>query len=207
MGHLRLVKPAPESNQSLTYTNRMGVRYYLHEGRTKSGKPRYFFAKTIRDGALARIPKGFEVGESINGIVSVKRQSRGQVTMPPEDVMVVEVELARHDRLRWYKVRVVARAIVIYEPYPTPERLRETFERRALLSTPASTRRYVDDWMKKATYSPVMKFERDGEGYAAFRMTYRGHGGWSWPLNTGTLQSLTRKLVPALGTERFFELD
>ena len=207
MGRLRLVKPDSEANRALTYTNRMGVRYYLHESQTKTGKPRYFFAKTIRDGALARIPKGFEVSESINGIVSVKRQSRSQLTMPPEDVMVVEQELARHDRLRWYKVRAVARAIVIYEPYPTPEELHESFEGHALLRTPASTRRYVEDWMKKATYSPVMKFERDGEGYAAYRMTYRGHGGWSWPLDTGTLQTLTETLVPALGTERFFELD
>ncbi len=206
MSHLRLVKPAPEANHALTYTNRMGVRYYLHEGRTKTGKPKYFFAKTTRNGALAEMPKGFGVSESINGIVSVKRRKPGEVTAPPEDVMVVEDALARHERLRWYKVRAVARAIVIYEPYPTPEALRELHESYSLLSRPASTRRYIEDRMKKATYSSVMKFERDGEGYAAYRMTYRGDGGWSWPLNTGTLQTLTKKLVPTLGTERFFEL-
>jgi hypothetical protein len=48
---LRLVKPAAEATTALTHENRMGVRFYLHEGRTKTGKARYFFARTVRDGA------------------------------------------------------------------------------------------------------------------------------------------------------------
>jgi len=30
---------------SVTYTNRKGRKYYLYQGVTKSGKPRYYFSR------------------------------------------------------------------------------------------------------------------------------------------------------------------
>lgn len=55
---LRLVKPATEAATVFTYVNRMGVRFYLHGGKTKTDKPRYFFARDVRAGALAEMPEG-----------------------------------------------------------------------------------------------------------------------------------------------------
>ena len=37
-------------------------------------------------------------------------------------------------------------------------------------------------------------------------MTYRGNGGWSHPLRSGTLSKLVGECIPVLGTEEFFEL-
>lgn len=57
-------------------------------------------------------------------------------------------------------------------------------------------------------YDPVMKFvpaEEPGH-YAVHRMTYRGEGGWSWPLTIGPLQKLLKKYLKHVGTEEFFEL-
>jgi hypothetical protein len=54
MAQLRLVKPAVDP-PVVTHTNRMGDTYYLHEGKTKTGEPRYFFAKSAREGALAEM--------------------------------------------------------------------------------------------------------------------------------------------------------
>jgi hypothetical protein len=51
-----------------------------------------------------------------------------------------------------------------------------------------------------------MKFEREGEHYVVFRMTYRGDGGRSYVLETGTLADLIKKVVPEIGTEKFFDL-
>ena len=42
--------------------------------------------------------------------------------------------------------------------------------------------------------------------YAVHRMTYRGEGGWSWPLTIGPLQKLLKKYLKHVGTEQFFEL-
>jgi len=173
MAILHLVKPKAGV---LAHKNRLGVTYYLHEGTTKTGKPRYFFARTVREGALDKVPDGYEITESINGMVSVRTARLDPSPIPAADVELVESALRSQGHLRWHVARSVGDAIVIYEP------------------------------LARAKYAAVMKFERDGDEYVAFRMTYRGMGGWSWPLASGTLPDLVRQLVPPIGTEAFFDL-
>jgi hypothetical protein len=181
----------------------MGVTYYLHEGRTKTGKPRYFFAKTMGPGMLGEIPNGFEVSESINGVVSVRRKTTDRAVVPEEDVKLVADAVGRHSHLRGYMVRAVDNAVVIFEPHRRPSELRDIAERYGA-SYRASN--FIEERMKKAQYAPIMKFERGVDGYAAMRMTFRGKGGWSWPLGIGKLQGLATKFVKSIGTEDFFDL-
>ncbi|MFH2118556.1 MAG: hypothetical protein ABII10_02380 [Candidatus Paceibacterota bacterium] len=51
-----------------SYTNSKGQMYYLHtrEVTLKNGRVQriYFFARDIRDGALAAVPAGYEVMET-----------------------------------------------------------------------------------------------------------------------------------------------
>ncbi len=59
------------------YTNSKGTKYYLH-GRTtplKSGKERtlYFFSKEKKEGVLDKVPAGYEVSESPNGLPVLKK--------------------------------------------------------------------------------------------------------------------------------------
>jgi hypothetical protein len=203
MAHLRLVKPPTENATVFAYENRMGVRFFLHEGRTKTGKPKYFFAKTVRDGSLTGMPEGFEVTESINGVVSVRKKKVGEVSVPPADVKLVEAALARHQHLRWYKARVAEGAIVVFEPHPRPEEL-ISFAEHAVFT--GRVENFVEERMKKAQYVPVMKFEIEGDDYAVLRMTYRGHGGWSYPLASGKLDALVKKFLPNVGTEKFSDI-
>ena len=53
--------------------------------------------------------------------------------------------------------------------------------------------------MKKTQLSPEMKFEREGGEYAVYRMTYRGEGGWSYPLGVGKLGALLKSKPSADG--------
>lgn len=191
------------SRSAFAYENRMGETYYLHGGTTKTGKPRYFFARTTREGALATMPKGFEVSESINGVVSVRRKIAGASPVPDEDVKVVELAVGRHRHLRGYVVRALGNALVVFEPYPRPDDLQDIAQRLDAAHRGPSL---IEDRMKKAQYAPVMKFERDDEGYIVFRMTYRGKGGWSWPLATGKLPELAKKFVRHINADEFFEL-
>ena len=200
MPRLQLVAPPPKV---FTHENRMGVTYYLHEGRTKTGKPRYFFAKTSGEGARSEMPEGFEVSESINGVVSVRRKTTGAPGAPDEDVKVVEDAVRRLPHLQGYMVRAQGSAIVIFEPHPRPSELRDLAQRHGAFYRAAS---FVEERMKKAQYAPIMKFECEGDGYVALRMTYRGKGGWSWPLGAGKLRGLAMKFVPSIGTEAFFDL-
>jgi hypothetical protein len=145
MARLRLAKPAA-TPPVVTQTNRLGDAYYLHEGKTKTGKPRYFFAKSVGDGALAEMPPGFEVSESINGVVSVRRRTAGAVVVPQSDVKLVEAEVDRHAHLRGYVVRVAGSAIVVFEPHPRPGELRDFAQRLGIAHQAPS---FIDDRTKR----------------------------------------------------------
>lgn len=59
------------------YTNSKGVTYILHGRETtlKNGRTQtiYFFAKTVKEGALDDVPAGYEVKESRNGLPVLKK--------------------------------------------------------------------------------------------------------------------------------------
>jgi hypothetical protein len=51
---------------SITYTNRKGVTLYLCRSVTKTGKPRYYFAREQKGEPVEAIPEGYRVGESVS---------------------------------------------------------------------------------------------------------------------------------------------
>lgn len=61
-----------------SHTNSKGNTYYLHSKTTqlKSGREQtiYFFAKTIKEGALGAVPDGYVVSESKNGLPVLKKK-------------------------------------------------------------------------------------------------------------------------------------
>lgn len=194
---------SPAGTKVVFHKNRRGITYYLHEGKTKTGKPRYFFAKTVGEGALTKVPDGFEVSESINAIVSLRREAASRTSVPLTDVGVVESAIGAHPHLYGYVVRVVGNAIVIFEPRHRPAKLRRLVGRLGANSRGAN---FGSEQLKNVKFDPVMKFEPDGTGYTVFRMTYRGEGGWSWPLKSGKLPDVSEEFVKAIGTQAFFEL-
>lgn len=60
-----------------SHTNSKGNTYYLHSRVTtlKGGRQQtiYFFAKTIKDGALDAVPDGYMVSETKNGLPVLKK--------------------------------------------------------------------------------------------------------------------------------------
>ncbi len=202
---LRLVPKAPEP-KVLTYRNRRGHIYYLHQRVTKKGAPKYFFAKTIGDGALAEMPTGFEVAESINGVVSVRRTT-GSSVISEADVQLVRDELDKLPHLSRHVVERKGDAILVYEPEGGFSGRDIGAVARELGVFHSRLEAFAE--RHPTRYTPVMKFEPELVGkpgtYAAFRMTYRGSGGWML-LSAGMLGPLARKLLPHIGRESFFEL-
>ena len=41
---------------TVTYTNRKGKTYYLHQGKTKKGNPKYFFVQHAEGDLVEAIP-------------------------------------------------------------------------------------------------------------------------------------------------------
>lgn len=55
-----------------TYVNRRGQTYYLHIGKTKTGKPKYNFSRSS-EGVLAdELPVEYEIREQVTGQISVR---------------------------------------------------------------------------------------------------------------------------------------
>lgn len=49
------------------YTNSKNIQYYLHKGKTKTGKDKFYLSQK-KEGAIDELtPKGYEVYENPNG--------------------------------------------------------------------------------------------------------------------------------------------
>lgn len=186
----------------------MGDTYYLHKGRTRTGKIRYFVAKTPREGVLSAIPEGFEFAESINGVVSVRKIDLAAASIPEADVALARAELTRHAHLRGHRIDVIKGEIVVFEPLAGsfPDLATEVV--RPFFMRPQGPDTRGPGMRRRVRYNPVMKFVplQECSRYSVHRMTYRGDGGWSWPLASGSLHELLQRFVGRVGTDEFFEL-
>lgn len=190
----------------VSYTNRRGDTYYLHVGKTKTGKPRYFVARTIGDGALDKLPAGFEIVESINAVVSTRRIDPNAKTIPDQDLERVRAELAKHPHLRRHRAEAVKGEILVFQPIggmddETASRILATFQ-----MTPAQLAAQRARLEEHVQYDPVLRFVPVNGGYDVRRMTYTGRGGWSYALDQGPIARLATKYVKKIGTDAFFEL-
>lgn len=66
-----------EIEMAYSHTNSKGITYYLHSKNTvlKNGREQtlYFFAKTVKEGALNAVPSGYVVSETKNGLPVLKK--------------------------------------------------------------------------------------------------------------------------------------
>ena len=188
----------------VTYINRKGTTYYLCKGITKTGKPRYFFAREPKGEAIDAIPEGYQIEESVNGIVSLVKDRPKLIA--PEETAVVEAALKRHPKGGNYRLGVKYNQIVVYERLgPDVENLNAILGIFGPLDQRA--REYLDH---SAQYTPIMRFILDDpekRDYHAERWCYRGSiDDWIYAGQSGKIETLARKLIPTLGTDDFYEL-
>src|SRR3989441_13324372 len=99
-------RPAPQyhrvegstrrARMPISYTNRKGVTYTLYRGQTKTGKPRYYFARAGQGQGepVTELPVGFTISESVNGVVSLVKDR--PLLIQPEEVATVEAAVQQH---------------------------------------------------------------------------------------------------------------
>jgi len=192
----------------ITYTNRKGVTYYLCRGVTKTGKPRYYFARQPRDEPVEALPEGHAITESVNGVVSLTRVRPSQIL--PTEIAVVEAELGRHPRAHRYRLDTKQDRLIVYER-AGPD-LDETLAMLKLPFTPPRER--IDalraDKDRRARFNPVLRFilvDPDRRTFRTERMCYLGSiDDWIEVHRTGPLERLAQEVLPALGTDDYFEL-
>jgi hypothetical protein len=137
---------------TVTHINRKSKTYYLHQGTTKTGKPKYFFALRDEGDLVAHIPPGYEIYENPNGQVFL-RKIRPQLIMD-EEVATVEAGMRQHCRLEHYIVDVKKDTILIYTPDQDVDLLGETFE----LSPGVQAERAKAALQRVLSYSPMLQF-------------------------------------------------
>jgi len=188
----------------VTYINRKGTTYYLCKGITKTGKPRYFFAREPKGEAIDAIPEGYQIEESVNGIVSLVKDRPKLIA--PEETAVVEAALKRHPKGGNYRLGVKHNQIVVYERLgPDVKNLNAILGIFGPLDQRA--REYLDH---SAQYTPIMRFILDDpekRDYHAERWCYRGSiDDWIYAGQSGKIETLARKLIPTLGTDDSYEM-
>lgn len=193
----------------ISYTNRKGSTFFLCQGETKTGKVRYYFAREAKGKMIEQIPSGYEISESVNGVVSlVKIHPR---LIPAEEIALVEAALERHPDRDNYRVDVKHDQIVIYEGIgPDVEEILAVFGKN--IPPPAEAIEQLKTRMEQyRRFSPVMRFtlsDPQTRTYSAEQWCYSGSiDDWIIIGSPGKLERLASRLIPPLGTDAFFELD
>ena len=190
----------------VTYTNRKGYTYFLCRGTTKTGKPRYSFAREIKGEPVEEIPAGYEISESVNGIVSLVKKRLSQIR--PEEIATVEAAVARHPKHHNYRVNARHDRIDVYERAgPDPDELANQLG--GIISGLDRLKEIMD---RRAQFTPVLRFtlrmtDAQKRTFGVQRMCYLGSiDDWIDIGAMGPVDELARDLIPKLGSDRFFEL-
>ncbi len=96
----------------VTHVNRKRDTYYLHVGTTKTGKPRYWFAKGAEGDLVESIPEGYEVYENPDAQVFLRKIVPQLVT--PTEVATVKDGLKRYAPAENCLVDVQGEQIVVH---------------------------------------------------------------------------------------------
>lgn len=77
----------------IQHVNRTGETYYLHEGKTKTGKPKWFFSKKTVGELSDAIPAGYEIYENHKAQVFLRLIVPMLITK--EEIYVVELGMRK----------------------------------------------------------------------------------------------------------------
>jgi hypothetical protein len=188
----------------ITHTNAKGKTFYLHQGTTKTGKPKYHFSM-LSEGTLAdAIPVGFEIYENPNAQVFLRR-------IPPKIItdaerQVVEDGMCTYADVQDYKIDVKGNAIVVYTTDQDIDALVHLFQDVGSMRDEAKIRQTI---RREITYSPMLQFvlcDDKTRTFVAQRYCFQGSVDDWIDLGQGPLATLVRTYVKHLGKESYFDL-
>ena len=190
----------------ITHVNAKGKTYYLHQGITKTGKPKYHFSPKSEGNLVEILPDGYEIYEHPNAQVFL-RQIQPQIITDAEK-QVVESGMQKHSGVSHYKIDVKGKEILIYTAAQDMGALNAILQ-----SFPGAMgkRAQVEEILNQsAHYTPVMKFELIDENkrlFATQRFCYRSFiDGWIYIGTSGELKLLVSRYVKHIDKESFYEL-
>lgn len=196
---------------ALQYTNRKGDTYLLQAGKTRTGKPRYWFGRKLTGEPVEGIPEGYEISERPeDGLVSLRKIKPTTITQAEREL--VEEGIRRYVGLEYFTVSVEAESLVVYLP---------NFEKQSdpmwrILG--GSLSRSFSPWSeareslrRNAVYSKMMRFDladRNTRLFTVSRWCFRGSIDDWLPLmgRPAPLAKVVQSYVRHLGKDTFYEL-
>ncbi|WP_322746140.1 hypothetical protein [Nostoc sp. LEGE 06077] len=188
----------------IQYINRKEQMYYLHQGTTKTGKPKYFFSMKAEGNILEAIPDGYEIYENPNAQVFLRKIQPKIIT--DEEKRIVESGMKKLSRLQDYQIDVKQEIITIYTPNQNVNLLSE------MLSFSSGDKlKEAETILKRSiSYSPMLQFVLIDEPKRIFitqRYCFLGRiDDWIQVGEPSNLNNLVKNYVKHLGQESFFEL-
>lgn len=188
----------------VTHINRKGKTFYLHEGVTSKGNPKFFFSTKSEGRLAARVPEGFEVYENPNARVSLRKVRPRLIT--DDEIRLIEQEIKSHAHLRFCRCDTKGILITIFEPDQNVERLTELLTRFGT-ARPSQVAETVEQTL---SYLPMLRFalvDPQTRTFQAQRYCFLGSiDDWIEIGSPGSLETLARTFVKHLGQETFFDL-
>jgi hypothetical protein len=193
---------------AITYTNRKSQTYTLYKGKTKTGKPRYYFGREGQGEPVMELPPGFTISESVNGVVSLVKDRPSLIQV--EEIAVVEAAVKQHPNARHYRVSAKHDRIEVYEQIGFDYDALESLLPKFGLLNPEVVQQLQATEEQHAQFSPVLRFilfDVPHRQFKAQRMCYRGSiDGWLELMQMGSITELAQTLIPTLSTDQFYEL-
>ena len=186
------------------HINRKGQKYYLHQGVTKTGKPKYFFSMKNEGNLVEKIPDGFQIYENPNAQVFLQRIQPKIIT--DDEIAIVEKGMKKFSSLQYYRIDVKKNIIYVYTPDQNVTYLSELYS-----SFPQAKATDVKDAVTRSiSYSSMLRFVLYDEHKRIFiteRFCFLGSiDDWIEIGKSDTLQKLVEKYVKHLEKDSFYEL-
>ena len=189
---------------AVIWKNRREDIYYLHEGRTKTGKPKYYFARSDEGTIVDNIPDGYEIYENPNAQVFLRKKLVSRIK--DEELDLVERGVRQYTDLKNFIVDRKERTITVFLPDQDLEDLKAELQRFAFVST-EKLNEIVE---KSLTYSPMLRFSLESEDQREFlvqRYCFLGSiDDWVYLESSSSLRDMVKKYCKHLGKESFFDL-
>ena len=189
---------------AVTWKNRKEDIYCLHEGKTKTGKPKYYFSKSDKGKIVDNIPNGYEIYENPHAQVFLRKKLVSLIT--DEELDLVERGVRQYAELKNFIVDRKEKTITVFLPDQDNEDLKAELQRFVLISN----EKFDTIFEKSLTYSPMLRFTLEKEGQREFlveRFCFLGSiDNWIYLDSSSSLKNMVEKYCKHLGKESFFYL-
>jgi len=177
----------------IQHINRCSEIYYLYQGITKTGNPKYFFSRKVKDGRLDNIPDGFEIYENPDAQVFLIRKVRPLITENEKQFVISAIK--NNQDIEYFIIDVKKNIITIYT---ANDELAATGDFYFLPFNRVNIQKYLN-YMKEMRFVLV---DEETRSFIVERFCYRGSiDDWIGIGGPAQLSQIATTFVDSIGKE------